>query len=104
MDEIDRLAPNEAAQWRAALASMRSGFLVAAGNDHDLAAGAGDPAASRPPLGQHERAAAGAHDRVGDLDRRQLGAAGVEVRDDLQYGWPLGATGALASRRARKAS
>ena len=42
-----------------------------------------------PGLGQHDRLSAAAHDGLGHLHRRHFGAAGIELRDDLQYGRPL---------------
>ena len=84
-----------------ALASMRSGFLVAAGNgitSPPAAVTGRQPAAG---LGQHQRAPAGADDGFGDLHRRQLGAAGIELRDDLQYGRPARAPPSSLSAMAQ---
>ena len=72
-----------------ALASMRSGFLVAAGNGITSPPTAVESRRQPAGLGQHQRPPAGAHDGIGDLDRGQLRAAGIELRDDLQYGRPV---------------
>ena len=73
-----------------ALASSLSGFLVASRKGDGLAAGcrhARRQAAAG--LGQHQGASAGTYDGLSDLDRGQLRAAGIELRDDLQYGRPV---------------
>ncbi len=69
-------------QLERVLGGGRKGDGLAAGGRHarrQAAAG----------LGQHQGASAGAYDGLGDLDRGQLRAAGIELRDDLQYGRPV---------------
>ena len=68
---------------------MRSGFLVSAGKRTISPPACVMRARQAPAFGQHQRAAAGAHDGLGDLERGQLRTAGVEPRNDLQYGRPL---------------
>ena len=60
---------------------------------------AGQPSA----FGRHQSARAGRHQRGGDVDRRALGAAGVDARNDLQDRAP-GQRCALAAAVRRKIS
>ncbi len=76
-----------------ALASMRSGFLVAAGNGITSPPAAVTRGASRPPGSASTSARPPARTTASAISTSaELGAAGVELRDDLQYGWPVCAT------------
>ena len=63
---------------------MASGFLRA-GRKRQPDAALGLQLADQPPaLGRDQRARADLGKPRGDIDRRALGAAGIELRDDLQ--------------------
>jgi hypothetical protein len=92
--DVDALGDDEPRE-AARIEPHRDWVFRAGGKRHQQAADRLQLAGEAPAFGGHQRPRACRHQRGGDVDRRALGAARIDARDDLQDRAP-GQRGALA--------